>query len=36
MTRRLFPESRLKLIAAFDILVLLALGWLILASDLFS
>ncbi len=33
---RLAMETRIKLIAAFDVLVLLALGWLIVASDLFS
>jgi hypothetical protein len=36
MSRRLTLEGRIKLIAVFDVLVLLALGWLIVASDLFS
>jgi len=36
MSRRPILEGRIKLIAAFDLLVLLALGWLIVASDLFS
>ncbi len=36
MSRRLTLEGRIKLIALFDLLVLLALGWLIVASDLFS
>jgi hypothetical protein len=36
MSRRLTLEGRITLIAVFDVLVLLALGWLIVASDLFS
>jgi hypothetical protein len=30
------PATRIKLIAAFDVLVVLGLGWLVVASDLFS
>ena len=36
ISRRLTLEGRIKLIALLDLLVLLALGWLIAASDLFS
>ena len=36
ISRRLTLEGRIKLIAVFDVLLVLALGWLIAASDLFS
>jgi hypothetical protein len=34
--RRAIPGSWIKLVAVFDVAVLLGLGWLIVASDLFS
>ena len=36
MSRPLALESRIKVIVALDALVLVALGWLIAASDLLS
>ncbi|HVY99961.1 MAG TPA: hypothetical protein VHA35_10680 [Dongiaceae bacterium] len=34
--QRIAPAFRIKLIAVFDLAVVLGLGWLIVASDLFS
>jgi hypothetical protein len=36
MTNRLTLQSGLKIFAVLDALIVLALGWLIVASDLFS
>jgi hypothetical protein len=36
MSRHLTLEARIKLIAALNALVILGLGWLIVASDLLS